>query len=102
MKKYIYDYIAEQEPDGNSEWCYGKDVDEEIERLKKELKKEAKRNYLEIALNVKLIDERDQLKKEKEWLIGNICFNYLDPEITIEEAKKDIIKRMQQALEAGE
>ena len=40
----------------------------EIERLKKELEKEAKRNNLEIALNVKLIDERDLLRKEKEWI----------------------------------
>lgn len=34
MKKYIYDYIADQEPDGNSEWYYAKDVDKEIKRLK--------------------------------------------------------------------
>lgn len=36
MEKYNYDFIADQEPDGNSEWYPAKKVDEGMERLKKE------------------------------------------------------------------
>ncbi len=63
----------------------------EIKRLRKEKEREAKRNYLEIALNVKLIDERDILKKENEWLLCRILKD-------IPCTKKELIKMMQQAL----
>ncbi len=38
MKKYNYDFIADQEPDGNSEWYPAVEVDKEIERLRKLVK----------------------------------------------------------------
>ena len=66
-----------------------------IERINGRFKKN---KHLEWSDTSCLFSEIDRLRKEKEWLIGNMCFNYLDPEITIEEAKKDIIKLMQQAL----
>lgn len=36
MEKYNYDFIADQEPDGNSEWYPAKDADKEIELWRKE------------------------------------------------------------------
>ncbi len=38
MEKYNYDFIADQEPDGNSEWYPAKEMDKETERMRKEIK----------------------------------------------------------------
>ena len=70
----------------------------EIERLRKEKVREAKRNYLEIALNIKLIGERDILKKEKEWLIKLLYEKLVVTPIPIEVYRESIIDMMQQAL----
>ncbi len=75
--------------------------DKEIGRLMEEKEREAKRNYLEIALNVKLIDERDILKKEREWLFDKLIDLYQRRTTTDmpEEEMKEILEEiMQQAL----
>ena len=39
MEKYNYDFIADQEPDGNSEWYPANVVDKKVERLENGIKK---------------------------------------------------------------
>ncbi len=74
MEKYNYDFIADQEPDGNSEWYPAKEVDKEIERL----------------------------KKEKEWLLNELAIHWRNyggySHRETQEIKKRILKLMQKAL----
>lgn len=84
MEKYNYDFIADQEPDGNSEWYPAKEVDKENEQLKKEkeeLQEDLRstvggRSAAGLALagqNMKLIEDNKRLKKEKKWLIERLA-----------------------------
>ena len=56
MEKYNYDFIADQEPDGNSEWYPAKETDEEIEQYKHTLEHHTK----EIKLLTAEIDKKDE------------------------------------------
>ena len=56
MEKYNYDFIADQEPDGNSEWYPAKEVEKEIEQYKHTLTHDTK----EIKLLTAEIDQKDE------------------------------------------
>ena len=71
---------------------------EMLEEQAKEIEKSNKLLSVEQISNQGKQEEIERLRKEKEWLIGNICLSYIDPAITVEEAKKDIITNMQHAL----
>jgi len=99
MNKYISESVNREQQKSDVFMREVKEIidekDKEIERLEKEKEREAKRNDLEIALNVKLIDERDILKKEKEWLIIH-CIKHGSYSWAIN--RELILKEMQQAL----
>lgn len=84
MKKYIFDYIADQEPDGNSEWYFAKDVDKEIERL-------TGVNKARQALTKAQGKSIERLRKEKDWLIKEVSYGSF-------QKKDEICERMYQAL----
>ena len=74
MEKYNYDFIADQEPDGNSEWYPAKEVDE----------------------------ERECWKKEKEWLITHyITMRQSDGWVSDKKLREILLDSLQQAMKEG-
>ena len=106
MNKYISESVNREQQKSDVFMREVKEIidekDKEIERLEKEKEREAKRNDLEIALNVKLIDERDILKKEKEWLLNKyVELQHMPNSINMadkHQIRYDVTKCMQQAL----
>ena len=83
MEKYNYDFIADQEPDGNSEWYPAKEVEKEIEQYKHTLTHDTK----EIKLLTAEIDQKDE---EIERLRGAIIKTVQDAEVREEKLDKEI------------
>ena len=75
MEKYNYDFIADQEPDGNSEWYPAKGVDTEIEQYKHTLDHHTKEIKLLTAEIDKKDEEIERLKKKlKNALVGSCIY----------------------------
>ena len=83
MEKYNYDFLADQEPDGNSEWYPAKEVEKEIEQYKHTLTHDTK----EIKLLTAEIDQKDE---EIERLRGAIIKTVQDAEVREEKLDKEI------------